>query len=190
MLALVDRDDPISEDELVATYQAAKVDPSDERRPSVETVFHAALLRQQNVVAVAHTHPIAVNSLTCGNQWPQCVTGRMFPDEAVVCGPAAALVEYIDPGVELSRIIDQAAFSYHQQYGQVAKQIIMRNHGLIAVGASLDECDRITAMSVKAARIRAQALATGGLQKLDDTITAELLDRPDEVYRQRQLAQQ
>ena len=54
VLELVERTDPISEEELVATYQAAKVDPNDARRPSVETVFHAALLAQDGVNAVAH----------------------------------------------------------------------------------------------------------------------------------------
>ena len=189
VLALVDRTDPISEEELVATYQAAKVDPDDARRPSVETVFHAALLRQEGVQAVAHTHPIVVNSLTCSHQWPSCVSGRLFPDEAVVCGPAAALVEYVDPGVELSRIIDASAKQFAADYGQVAKQIIMRNHGMIAVGTNLAECDRITSMAVKAAAIRLGALSTGGMVTLGDQITADLLDRPDEVYRQQQLAQ-
>ena len=136
----------------------------------METVFHAALLRQDGVAAVAHTHPIAVNALTCSAQWPDCVNGRLFPDEAVVCGPAAALIPYMDPGVELARSIQQAASEYRQQYSQIAKQFIMQNHGLIAVGSNLDECDRITAMSVKAAKIRAAALASGGIKKLGDEI--------------------
>jgi rhamnose utilization protein RhaD (predicted bifunctional aldolase and dehydrogenase) len=188
VMALVNRQEPVSEEELVATYQSAKVDPNDQRRPSVETVFHAALLQQPGVHAVAHTHPITVNTLTCSTTWPQCVAGRLFPDEAVVCGPAAALVDYVDPGVALSRRIQQAAHAYQQEYGQIAKQIILRNHGMIAVGSSLSECDRITAMAVKAAAIRLGALSTGGITTLGDAVTEALLDRPDEVYRQQQLA--
>ena len=106
----------------------------------------------------------------------------------MVCGLAAALVEYVDPGVELSRIIRDAANAYQVSYHQVAKQIIMRNHGLIAVGTTLDECNRITAMAVKAAAIRLGALSCGDITTLGDQITADLLDRPDEVYRQQQLA--
>ena len=43
-------------------------------------------------------------------------------------------------------------------------------------------------MAVKAAEIRRGALACGGIVTLGDAVTAQLLDRPDEVYRQQQLA--
>ncbi|TVR44803.1 MAG: class II aldolase/adducin family protein [Planctomycetota bacterium] len=188
ILALLDSDEDVDEARLMATYGSAKDDPEDSRRPSVETVFHAGLLQLPGVQAVAHTHPTAINALSCCQQWPAAFQGRCFPDEAVVCGPETVLVDYLDPGVALARAVVGAAEAYVQRHGQAPKMLVMRNHGLIVCGADAAECERITAMAVKAARIRAGALASGGLTTLDEATTAHLLARPDEKYRQRQLA--
>jgi rhamnose utilization protein RhaD (predicted bifunctional aldolase and dehydrogenase) len=188
VLALLEGSGPVAEDDLKAAYAEAKVDPGDPRRPSVETVFHAALLQFDGVDAVAHTHPTDVNALTCSAAWPACCEGRLFPDEAVVCGPASALVPYLDPGVELARAIRRSAEAHRQTYGAAPKVVLMQNHGLIACGADTAECDRITAMAVKAARIRLGALAGGGIADLGAGTTQHLLDRPDERYRQQLLA--
>ena len=47
-----------------STYETAKVDAGQKRRPSVETLFHAVLLGYPGINVVAHTHPTAINSLT------------------------------------------------------------------------------------------------------------------------------
>lgn len=188
VLALLERE-AVTETELKQVYAAAKVDQTDVRRPSVETVFHAFLLTLPGVNVVAHTHPVAVNGLTCAQAWPDCFRGRLFPDEAVVLGPEAVLVPYIDPGVILARAIRDAVRDYQRRIGASPKQILMQNHGLIALGASTTEAWNVTAMAVKAARIRAGALASGGgLRVLGEAVTAHLLDRPDEKYRQGLLA--
>ena len=154
----------------------------------METVFHAALLQLPGVTAVGHTHALAVNALSCSTAWPSCCTGRLFPDEAVVCGPATVTVPYMDPGVELAKAIRVAAADYVSEYGAAPKMIVMQNHGLIAIGSTPDEVDRVTAMADKAARIRLGALSVGGINELGAGTTAQLLDRPDERYRQQQLA--
>ncbi|MBK9749697.1 MAG: class II aldolase/adducin family protein [Chloroflexi bacterium] len=46
----------------------AKVDASTPGRPSVEVTFHAMLLHGCNVKVIAHTHPVAVNSLLCSTR--------------------------------------------------------------------------------------------------------------------------
>jgi len=183
VLGLLERD-AVGEDELVACYRDAKVDADDPRRPSVETVMHAALLALPGIEVVAHTHPIAINSLSCATSWPEGFRGRLFPDETVVCGPETVLVDYVDPGVELARAI-VAAVDRHRarRDGAVPKMIVMQNHGLIALGASATEAVNVTAMAVKAARIRLGALAAGGIRPLGDAITEHLLNRPDEKYR-------
>ena len=188
ILELLHGDRQIDEAELMATYAAAKDDPSDQRRPSVETVFHAGLLQLPGVQVVAHTHPTAINALSCSSHWPGAFQGRCFPDEAVVCGPETVLVEYQDPGVALARAVVAGAQAHLQRYGQAPQMIVMRNHGLIVCGGDAAECERISAMAVKAARIRAGALASGGLHPLAEGTSEHLLARPDEIYRQRQLA--
>lgn len=187
--ALLAHSDRVDEQALQDCYAAAKVDTRDPRRPSVETIFHAGLLSLPGVNAVAHTHPTAVNALSCANSWPQCCEGRLFPDEAVICGPASLLVDYMDPGVELGRSIMRGAHAFYKTHGVVPKCIIMRNHGLIACGADLAECDRITEMAVKAAYIRLGSLQAGGIHSLATETTDHLLQRPDERYRQQLFAE-
>jgi rhamnose utilization protein RhaD (predicted bifunctional aldolase and dehydrogenase) len=183
VLALL-AEDNVDEARLQAMYQAAKVDPTDRRRPSVETVFHAALLSLPGITAVAHTHATAVNGLTCAYRWREAFAGRIFPDEAVVLGPETVLVDYIDPGALLGRRLRDAVAAYRDRRGAPPKLVVMQNHGMIALGGSPAECINISLMAVKAARIRAQAMAAGGIRVLGDAVTDHLLGRPDERYRQ------
>jgi rhamnose utilization protein RhaD (predicted bifunctional aldolase and dehydrogenase) len=186
ILALFDRPQ-VSEAELVAAYESAKVDPSVKRRPSVETLFHAALLQLPGVGFVAHSHATAVNCLTCSKGFPDVLAGRMFPDEAVVLGPEAVFVPYIDPGVELARRVRDEVEAFRRARGVVPKTVYMQNHGLIAIAGNADEAINITMMAIKAARIRLGALAAGGISLLPGSVVGHLLSRPDEKYRQEQL---
>src|SRR2546421_21717 len=56
--------------------------------PSVETFLHAYLLSLPGINFIGHTHPAAVNSLLCSVNSREAVSGRLFPDEIVCCGPA------------------------------------------------------------------------------------------------------
>lgn len=187
ILSLLDRG-TVDEATLSAVYEQAKVDPAQKRRPSVEALFHAVCLSLPGVAFVAHSHATAVNALTCGKLWPHSLAGRMFPDEAVVLGPESVYVPYVDPGVILARAIRDGIEGYRAEYGAVPKVVYMQNHGLIALGGSSQECLNITAMAIKAARIRAVALqAGGGIATLDRGTVLHLLGRPDEKYRQQAL---
>ena len=178
----------VDEARLKAVYEAAKVDPAQSRRPSVETLFHAALLQCPGVSFVAHTHPTAINALTCTAGWQGHLAGRLFPDEAVVLGRDSVFVPYIDPGVALAKAIKNGVDDYRQEHGEVPKVVYMQNHGFIALAGSTTEAVNITRMAIKAARIRLGALSAGGLNPLPAAVIDHLLARPDEKYRQKQLA--
>jgi rhamnose utilization protein RhaD (predicted bifunctional aldolase and dehydrogenase) len=75
-----------------AGLNRAKVEPDDPRRPSVETVLHALALGLEGVNFVGHTHPTAVNALTCSVGFHEAASGRLCPDEIVSCGPASVIV--------------------------------------------------------------------------------------------------
>lgn len=186
ILALLDQD--LDLDGLNAAYDAAKVDPGQVRRASVETILHALLLDLPGVTAVAHTHPTAVNSLLCTSQWREHLAGRLCPDEAVVLGPDSAFVPYVDPGLVLARAVREAVADYRKRIGAVPKAIYMQNHGFIAVAANPREAENITRMAIKAARMRLGCLQAGGIAALPEATVAHLLGRSDEVYRQAQLA--
>ena len=62
-----------------AGLNRAKVDPDDTRRPSVETVLHALALSLEGVNFVGHTHPTAINALTCSVAFETAAQGRLCP---------------------------------------------------------------------------------------------------------------
>lgn len=172
------------ENMISSAYEAAKVDPTRPRRPSVETLFHAVLLGYPGINVVAHTHPTAINSLTCCPTWEAHLAGRMFPDEAVVLGRDSVFVPYTDPGVPLASAIAAGVDGYVARYRETPKVVYMQNHGVIALAANPTEAVNITVMAIKAARIRLGALSAGGIRTLSAATIDHLVARPDEKYRQ------
>ncbi len=172
-----------------AVMDAAKVDPSSPLRPSVEVTFHAMLLTECRVQVVGHTHPVAVNRLMCSSRAQQFAHNRIFPDEAVVCGPESVFVPYVDPGLPLSLAIRDQVRRYLDTWGEAPKVILMANHGLIALGQTPTEVLNVTAMCVKAAKIFAGACAVGEpvFMKREDVL--HIVRRPDEIYRRKQFVQ-
>ena len=105
-------------DAKVAPLTGKEPAPDDGIRPSTETVFHAICLNLEGVNFVGHTHPTAINALTCSNYFEEAVAGRLFPDEIVMCGAAPVTVPYIDPGIPLAREIRTRILAYIQQYNE------------------------------------------------------------------------
>ena len=153
--------------------------------PSIETVMHAALLDLPGVRYVGHTHPTAINVLACSDRFEEAFRGRIFPEEVVICGPESLLVPYADPGLPLGQEIQRRARAFVDQHGDFPRAIYLKNHGFIAVGATAKEVLNITQTATKAAKIRAGALALGGLSLLGDADVRRIHARPDVKYRQR-----
>ena len=166
----------------------AKVDPQAPGHPSTETVFHAVCLKLPQVNFVGHTHPTAVNMLTCSAAFEDAVSGRLFPDEIVVCGIAPLVVPYVDPGLPLAREIHRRIYQYVDTYGEPPKTILLQNHGLIALGPTAQQVENITAMAVKTARILHGTYALGGPRILTAEDVNRIHTRPDEHYRQEIIA--
>lgn len=182
-------DDELPDTAVKEALLAAKVDADTEIRPSVETTFHAVALTTGEANFVGHTHPAAVNSILCSKYAEEAVSGRLFPDEIVVCGPAPVFMPYTDPGIPLAVVMRDKIKAYQDEYGRSPKLIHMRNHGMVALGQTADEVLRITAMAVKTARILLGAYAVGGPNFLSPDDVARIDTRPDEHYRQKMLAQ-
>ncbi len=164
---------------------ACKCDLASTARPSTEALLHAVCLASPGVRFVGHTHPTAVNALTCATSFEKLATVRLFPDHVVVCGPAPLLVAYIDPGVPLARELHRGLQMFIARHGHAPKEILLQGHGLIALGASSREVENITAMSVKAHRILAGTFAFGGPNFMKQTDIDRIHGRSDEAYRQR-----
>ena len=96
----------------------AKVNPDAPGHPSVETAMHAACLRLPGINFVGHTHPTAINMITCSAAFETAVSGRLFPDEVVLCGLAPVVVPYTDPGLPLAQEINRRISAYIDTYGE------------------------------------------------------------------------
>ncbi|MDR1387518.1 MAG: SDR family NAD(P)-dependent oxidoreductase [Propionibacteriaceae bacterium] len=119
---------PVEGDPVRWAAERARVGPAEGRRPSVEILFHALLPE----ALVLHLHPLAANAVTC-NQDAHQLAARLLGDQAVV-------VDYIDPGVPLARLIDQARRQHSARTGQPAPGLtLLRNHGVIAAADSEEE---------------------------------------------------
>ncbi len=174
-----------SDEQVRADLIAAKVASAPLPPPSIETVMHAALLDLPGVRYVGHTHPTAINVLTCSNQFEESLRGRIFPEEVVICGPESLLIPYADPGLPLGREIQRLAAEFTSRHGDFPRAIYLKNHGFIALGATAKEVLNVTMTSTKAAKIRAGALALGGLSLLSQSDIERIHRRPDVRYRQR-----
>ena len=107
-------------------------EPTATRRPSVETVFHAAV----GLARRAGRCPLRIHR---DQRSPVRRTGRklagLCPDECVVLGRDSVFVPYVDPGVQLAETIGTAVGGYRDRYSGDFKSST-RNHGFIAVAAT------------------------------------------------------
>lgn len=179
--------DDISDEAVKRGLEEAKVDPTNPLRPSVETVLHAIALNMEGVNFVGHTHPTAVNALTCSVSFMDLAGGRLFPDEIVSCGPASVIIPLTEPGLPLARRVKAGIDAYIDEWNELPKVVLMQNHGLIALGATAHEVEAITAMAVKAARVLMGTYSFGGPHFLPPEVVQRIHTRPDEQYRRQRI---
>ncbi|HEU4754447.1 MAG TPA: class II aldolase/adducin family protein, partial [Armatimonadota bacterium] len=117
----------------------------------------------------------------------EAVSGRLFPDEIVCCGPAPVWVPYVDPGQPLAREIRARVEAYIDEQNTAPRILLMQNHGLIALGKTPGEVENATAMYVKTARILLGTYALGGPNFLTADHVRRIYTRPDEKYREKQI---
>ena len=168
------------------TLLEARVDAAA-AKPSVETSFHAWLLRQEGVNFVGHTHSIEVNKILCSDKAELFATRPLFPDEIVCCGPRSLLIEYVDPGTLLALAIREGWQKFVKENGFAPRLILLKNHGVIAVGANAGAVLATTFMAIKAAEIFNGASANGKLVFMPEQEVQRIYSRQDEHYRQRML---
>jgi rhamnose utilization protein RhaD (predicted bifunctional aldolase and dehydrogenase) len=163
----------------------ARVDPASDLYPSTEAALHAVCLTDGGAGAVGHTHPTPCLSLLCSDRAEEALAGRLFPDEIVVCGIAPCFMPYADPGPPLARASRDAIRAHIQTWGEAPKVVLLRNHGLFALGKDCDEVRRVTMMAVKVARALIGTLMIGKPNFLTPEQANRIRTRPDEHFRQK-----
>ena len=102
-------------------------------RPSVECVLHNLLPAR----FVVHTHPTAVNMLTCCTSGASLAAAHL-PDDVL-------WVDYVDPGYVLARFMREKLAAYAEATGRTFPPVILiQNHGLIVCGDAPEEIRRRT----------------------------------------------
>jgi rhamnose utilization protein RhaD (predicted bifunctional aldolase and dehydrogenase)/NAD(P)-dependent dehydrogenase (short-subunit alcohol dehydrogenase family) len=126
-------------DEVMGVAIGARVGVRDDRRPSVECLFHALLPER----FVLHTHPTTVNAVTCAKRGAE-ITERLF-------GSSVLWVPYTDPGLPLARLIRDAGRNYQERTGNAApRTLFLQNHGLVVAGDSPAEIEETSARLIAA----------------------------------------
>ncbi|MEA3210050.1 MAG: hypothetical protein QOE70_3107 [Chthoniobacter sp.] len=158
------------------------------KKPSIEALFHASLLTLPGIGFVGHTHPIAVNAILCSPLAEQFARHRLCPDEVICCGTTSVFVAYADPGLKLAQAIEaQTARFMAATSGAPPRVILLQNHGIITLGATVEAVQAAMFMAVKAAHIFLGSVALGGPVFLSAEHIASLASRGDEHHRQRVL---
>ncbi|MFO7898792.1 MAG: SDR family oxidoreductase [Planctomycetota bacterium] len=111
----------------VLEQQEAAVLAGPGPRPSVESALHALLGR-----VVIHTHPVAVNALTCG-PGESALSDLAEPDEL-----PPLWVPYADPGYTLAVAVREAIETYRAEHDAPPAVLFLENHGLFVSAESAE----------------------------------------------------
>ncbi len=134
-------------DEVFEVAVAARVGVPDDRRPSVECLFHALFPER----FVLHTHPTTVNALTCAKHGEE-IAARLF-------GTTVLWVPYTDPGLPLARAIRDARRRHEERTNSAAPRVmLLQNHGLIVTGDSAREIEEASVGLVAALKAHLSGL--------------------------------
>ncbi|HRR33669.1 MAG TPA: class II aldolase/adducin family protein [Kiritimatiellia bacterium] len=139
--------DAAAREELVKNMMAAAVKPETPGRASVEAPLHDSLSAR----FVVHTHPAAVNGLTCA-VGGRAAAERLFPD--------ALWVPYTDPGYTLCMAVRAAIRDYRAQHGREPALIFLENHGVFVAG---DTAEAVRAAYARVMQALAGAYAAAGI---------------------------
>lgn len=146
------RYDTIREEDVVVCTPEGRI-VSGSRKPTVELGLHLGIYRaRREVNAVIHTHPVYSMVYAC--------QGRDIPlitDEAAqVLGDVCRTAPYALPGTE------ELARACAAALGERANACLLRSHGAVCVGESMDGAFKVCAVLEATARIHYMIEAAGG----------------------------
>jgi rhamnose utilization protein RhaD (predicted bifunctional aldolase and dehydrogenase) len=183
VLALLENEE-MTDEEIKQSFVSSTLDFNG-TMPSVESILHAVCIKEGEAPVVCHTHPTAVNAITCSGRAQQIFGGMLFPDEVVLCGPAVLYVDWSQPGLDLAKLVHKRIVEFKEQQGIAPRIIVMQNHGLITLGRNSTQVENTTHMFVKACRIRLGTYTAGGPRFMKERDIDRIFTRPDEKYREK-----
>lgn len=131
-------------------------------RPCLEAVIHAWLMTLEGVQFIGHCHPVTASQILCSPRARDFAERRMFADEVLACGAASVYVPYADPGLLLAREVRDRTTGFIKDHGFVPRLVVLQNHGIMALGATMRGVVECLLTADKAATIFVGAAAMGG----------------------------
>jgi len=154
-----------------------------DKKGSMELTFHTFLLGFEDINYISHTHPTNTLKILCTNYANDFANKRLFPDQVVFNGVKACLVPYAKPGEKLTELIKQHINWFIEEEKYFPKLILLKNHGIIACGNSINECIIATDICEKAAKIFIGGIGLGDIHFLSDKEINDLIIDDNEKYR-------
>lgn len=167
----------------LALIDAAEVTPEMEAEvladpvaptPSADLAAFADLFAFDGIRFALHTQPIPVNQIVCSPRARQFSDRRNLPHEIVACGQSSVLVPFMPPGVALAKEIRRKIALWRDRFKETPKLILIQNHGMIALGATVEEVQTVTEAAVKYAEIFVGAAMLGGPEFLKPNYVTQI----------------
>ena len=178
--------DTLEKKDLVACKMSGVPFDSLGLKPSIETSFHAWLLREFDAIKfVAHTHPIKTMQVVCSEQIHSFAEHRLFPDQVVRNGAKSCVVPYAMPGKPLLEEIKKSVLAFIEIEEYFPKLILLQNHGIIVASTSHKDCIASTLMCEKSAEIFIGAKVLGQTRFLSADEVEEIDKCPSEERRRK-----
>ncbi len=138
-------------------------------RPSVESKTQCYIHKlRPDVGAVIHTHSSVASGFASANAEIPCVS----TEQAFVLGGAVPVVErYVMPGSE-----NQSDLEIIERTFRSSRAVLLRNHGVLVIGADLREALNNAIVVEDAARIALVAKLLGDTEGLSDTEITNLVN--------------
>lgn len=143
-------------------------------RPCQDLFLYADLFVTDSLLFAAHTQPVPVNQILCSPRARQFADRRNLPYEVLIGGPASVLVPFAPPGAPLAREMRRKLALWYDRYKTPPKVILIQNHGMIALGSSIDEVIMLTEMTIKFAEVFLGASMMGGPEFLKPALVAQI----------------
>src|SRR5664280_899862 len=125
-------EDPVErEDQVKTDLYKSILDPSQNRRPSVETSLHE-IIKYKFIV---HLHPTLVNGILCSRS-AKSLTQKLFADSVL-------FVPYTDPGYTLFKKLESEIISYRGKFSHDPQIIFLENHGSFVGADTTEEIKKI-----------------------------------------------
>ncbi len=126
-------------------------------RPSSEWRLHAEIYRQRpDVSAVCHAHPPHATAYACARR---ALPASILPEAVLLLGGEVPLAPYATPGTPEIVASIQPLVARHQAF-------LLSNHGVVAVGGSLEEAYRRLETVERVAEVGLEAERLGGAVRL------------------------